>query len=974
MNKRLPIPLEKAIGKRIVSLALVCCLSAMAWAERTVLQMNNNWAFHRGETAGSQAPSTDDSHWMPATLPHVMQLEKKHCGGGSIYDGVGWYRRYFNLPGKYAGKRVVVEFEGVMKNCEVYLNGHLLTTHHGGYMGFVADLTPHIQWNGTNVLAVRVTAADDPLTPPGKPQAGMDFYYYSGIYRDVRMVITDKVFITDPLQEDVVAGGGQFVTFPKVSRQQAVVHVDTHTRNLTGESRSLTLHATLKDEAGHTVATAITDFTLAAQGTHTVSQDLSVDHPALWHPYTPHLYTLHTRLLQGRRTIDATTQQVGIRTIRYTTDGFFINDEPLYLRGANRHQAYPNVGDAASNSMQERDVISLKQGGYNAVRAAHYPQDPAFLDACDRHGLLVVECIPGWQFFNPDSTFINRLFEVGRQMVRRDRNHPSVVLWETALNESRYPLSLANDIQRIVHAEYPGDQMYTAGDYLGNEDKIDCHDVFYKQVKGYPRDGNVMSNFPEDFIAVKPVLTREWGDGAGFKPRVSLMENEEEQLKQCMSRIVQLCGDGYFDWCMLDANPHMAGHFLWSYNDYARGSQDETMYSGVVDINRYPKPCYYMLQSMRDASVSQPGLYEGPMVHIASHNAGAQYASSTHDITVFSNAEEVRLYRNGRLLGTQTRKERAPLYAPVVARGGSPLYVFDAGNYEAGTLRAEALIGGKVVATHETATPGPAHHLKVTIKTDGIEPLADGSDMVPVFVEVCDEAGTRVYDASSQVTFRVEGEGSLIGDGIPRIAVNPQQTEGGVGFAFVRTTRKAGRITVHAAAEGLQPGKATVRTRRSPQPRLADGTHTAFTGNEEDGVVQKQSLWEKKILAMTPLPIAAVKVGSSHNSYPAENLTDRNDRSWWIAANAQLPHVVTLSLKEPTYVTACRIMFQKDSSSYRHKVETSADGTQWDPLLERECTGWDFKPVGVGRKIQHLRITIEGVSEGLPGMAEVTLF
>ena len=249
MNKRLPIPLEKAIGKRIVSLALVCCLSAMAWAERTVLQMNNDWAFHRGETAGAQAPSIDDSHWMTATLPHVMQLEKKHCGGNSIYDGAGWYRRYFNLPGKYAGKRVVVEFEGVMKNCEVYLNGHLLTTHHGGYMGFVADLTPHIQWNGTNVLAVRVTAADDPLTPPGKPQASMDFYYYSGIYRDVRMVITDKVFITDPLQEDVVAGGGQFITFPKVSRQQAVVHVDTHTRNLTGESRSLTLHATLKDES-----------------------------------------------------------------------------------------------------------------------------------------------------------------------------------------------------------------------------------------------------------------------------------------------------------------------------------------------------------------------------------------------------------------------------------------------------------------------------------------------------------------------------------------------------------------------------------------------------------------------------------------------------------------------------------------------------------------------------------------------------
>lgn len=261
-----------------------------------------------------------------------------------------------------------------------------------------------------------------------------------------------------------------------------------------------------------------------------MEQDLFVNQPALWHPYTPNLYTLRTQLLSKDKVLDETTRKIGIRTIRYTAEeGFFINGEKLYMRGANRHQAFANVGDAASNSMQVRDVIDLKRGGYNAVRAAHYPNDPAFLEACDRYGLLVVECIPGWQFYNPDSIFIERLYEIGRQMIRRDRNHPSVVLWETALNESRYPVSLAKEIFELSHAEYPGDQMYTAGDYFGHAEMEPYYDVFYKQVSKFPKDGDVMSNYPEDFIVVKPLFTREWGDGVGEKPRVNLKESEENR-------------------------------------------------------------------------------------------------------------------------------------------------------------------------------------------------------------------------------------------------------------------------------------------------------------------------------------------------------------------------------------------------------------------------------------------------------------
>lgn len=942
---------------------------------RQVLDMNTDWAFYRGDVEEGYKTDLDDSGWMPAVIPHIMQQETKHCGGNSIYDGIGWYRRYFKLPAEYKGKHIAVSFEGVMTNCDVYLNEEKITTHHGGYMGFVADLTERINWDGNNILAVRVSAEYDPLTPPGKPQDKMDFYYYSGIYRDVSMVITDKVYITDPLQEDIIAGGGQFVTFPEVTKERAKTHLSTHIRNLTDEYKDLTILSRLRDTTGHVVAQTETPVRLLKQSDETVEQDLVIDSPTLWHPYTPYLYTLQTQLLSGDRVLDETNKKIGIRTIRYTAEeGFFINGEKLYMRGANRHQAYANIGDAASNSMQARDVIDLKRGGYNAVRAAHYPADPAFLDACDQYGLLVVECIPGWQFYNPDSTFIRHLYDIGRQMIRRDRNHPSVVLWETALNESRYPVSLAKEIQELSHAEYPGDQMYTAGDYFGHADMEPYYDVFYKQVSRFPKDGDVMSNYPEDFISVKPLFTREWGDGVGEKPRVSLKENEEEQMRQCRSRIEQLNGQGYFDWCMLDANPHMGGHFVWSYNDYARGSQDETMYSGVVDINRYPKFSYFMLQSMRDQSISQPGLYEGPMVFIASYNASEDFSSSTTDITVFSNCDEVRLYRNDKLIGKQTREERTPFQRSIVEKGGSPAFIFNAETYEAGTLRAEALTDGKVVATHNVTTPEKADHLVVDIKINGITPAADGSDMIPVYVKVCDKNGSLVYNSQQEIRIKVSGEGILIGDTISRIGINPQKVEGGIGFAFIRTTKKAGNITVEATADGLLAGKAEVKTVPAEISYLPDGEHTAFTGTEEDNVIVKPSSWQKRMLERPRLKIASVQVGSSQNGYPASNIIDNDDHTWWIAGEEKLPQVITLSLDRPVYVAASRILFQKDSSSYKHKVETSRDGEHWEPLYERECTGWEFKPMTVDREIKYLRLTIEDVSEGRAGLGEISLY
>lgn len=956
---------------------LAVCATVCAAKEppRIELNMNNDWAFFRGDTGDGADPSASAEGWMPVVLPHVMQLERKHCGGDVIYDGVGWYRRYFVLPQSYRDKRIAVSFEGVMTSCELYVNGRKVAEHHGGYVGFTADITDFVDWQGTNMLALRVSAEYDPLTPPGKPQDRLDFYYYSGIYRDAKMVVTDKLHITDELEADRTAGGGIFVTFPEVSGERATVAVRTDLKNGHGQDRRGVLRTVLKDSRGRAVAEAETPFGVRGGQTCTLEQALTVENPSLWHPYHPDLYTLECRVEAGGREVDARTETVGIRTIRFDRDGgFFINGEHLYLVGANRHQAFPYVGDAASNSMQERDVIDMKRGGYNAVRAAHYPHDPAFLAACDKYGLLVVECIPGWQYFNDDPVFTERLCEAARGMIRRDRNHPSVILWETALNETYYPLEVVKSVYDIAHAEYPGDQMYTAGDYYGHEETEPYYDVFYKQVGRFPQDGNVMTNSLGDQVAVKPLLTREWGDGVGEKPRVRLSENEQEQMRQCRGRFDQLRGNGYFDWCMLDANPRMGGHFLWSYNDYNRGAEEETMFCGVVDVNRYPKSSYYMMQSMRPAGVSQEGLYEGPMVHVASFNSSGEYETSTTAIPVFSNCDEVRLYRNGRLVGRRTREEMKAEYGAVIGKGGSPFYTFDAGGYESGELRAEGLIDGRVAAVHTVRTAGAPHHIEVVVPQHPVVPVADGSDMIPVYFKVCDANGTRVGDSQAEIGISVSGEGSLIGDGIRRIGVNPQQAEGGIGFAFVRTTRKAGRIRIEARSEGLEPGHAVVRSRPFEGEYLADGVHAPFTGDEEDGVVVKPTRWDKAILERPEAAVASVEVTSEQEGYPKANIVDGDDFSWWIAGTDAFPQTVTLALERTTEVAACRIRLQKDSSSYEYRVESSEDGVAWEPLFERECTGWDFKPVRIDRRMKYFRVTIVKTSEGRAGLAEITLY
>ena len=248
----------------LMALFLSNSVHAEQKSPRIRLNMNADWAFFRGDIKGGEHPELDVTDWMPATLPHIMQLEKKHCGGNSIYDGVGWYRRYFKLSERYRNKRIVVSFEGVMNACELFVNGKKVKEHKGGYVGFTSDISDYIQWDGNNMLALRVSAEYDSLTPPGRPQDRLDFYYYSGIYRDVNMIISDKLHITDELETDQVAGGGVFVTYPKVSNKEAVVEVRTDLKNGRTAACKGVLHVRLKDGKGKIVAEQKSAFSFAS--------------------------------------------------------------------------------------------------------------------------------------------------------------------------------------------------------------------------------------------------------------------------------------------------------------------------------------------------------------------------------------------------------------------------------------------------------------------------------------------------------------------------------------------------------------------------------------------------------------------------------------------------------------------------------------------------------------------------------------
>ena len=442
-----------------VGVFVMAVLGAAAHAAegRQEQSLDTDWRFvmeDGGVKSDAAAPAFDDSSWKSATLPHTPHLEPANVQ--FPWQGIAWYRRHLAFDPAWRGKRVSIEFGAAMQVADVYLNGTRKTHHIGGYLPFTIDVTGDLLPAGDNVIAVRIDNRDTQEFPPGKPIKSLDFVYPAGIYRGVRLVVTNPVHITDPLAANVVAGGGVFVRYDHVSAESATVSIRTDVANDGSAAQPYQVASTLVAPDGSVAAEETSDTFSGLPGkSHTTEQTLTVRQPKLWDPDHPNRYTLQSKILVDHLVVDELSAKIGIRHLELSPHALRINGTAIVIRGTNRHQEYPILEYAISPEASRRDARLIKDGGFNFVRLSHYPQDPAFLNACDELGLLVQEPIPGWQQFWKTDSFINASYQFERDMIRRDRNHPSIVFWENESSTKRAraaPRISASRARRSAHA------------------------------------------------------------------------------------------------------------------------------------------------------------------------------------------------------------------------------------------------------------------------------------------------------------------------------------------------------------------------------------------------------------------------------------------------------------------------------------------------------------------------------------------
>ena len=449
-------------------------------------------------------------------------------------------------------------------------------------------------------------------------------------------------------------------------------------------------------------------------------------------------------------------------------------------------------------------------------------------------------------------------------------------------------------------------------------------------------------------------------EGIGIQPFQQLhihTETAEGKLRRMDMQIGharqdQLNGRGYPDWGGLDANKRIAGYCLWSWNDYARGSASVTLGSGAVDIDRFGKYSAYWLETMQPARDPQ----YGPKVFVASTNS----PDSSLDVDVFSNCDSVKFYRNGKFVGEQTREEALKACPHIGEKGGSPIFRFSLSGYEAGELKAEAYLDGKLVKTHAVSTPGNPARVVVEPDLKGIAPVADGSDLIPVHVKVVDAEGTVVPGFKGNVRVGVEGAGTLVGEKMPRIRVENQQPDGGIGFFFAKTGNSPGKLILKASSDGLEAGEAVVESLPFTG-RFVPGQEPRWTRSEAD-------LEDKAELFLNLAAGCPVTVSSAQEQNPAAAVTDEDEGSRWAASDGSFPQTVEIDMKAPASMSAVEIIWE-NPLAYVFRLETSGDGKTWFPAAEGKAVqGRSLSPVRTHAR--YVRVVVTGV-EGEAGWASI---
>ena len=816
---------------------------------RVVYNFNEGWRFLLGDAPGAEATAFDDRSWPVVCAPHAVQLEPSEASGGRNYQGPCWYRKHFVVPQDMAGKQVIVHFEAIMGKQWVYVNGRKVCEHLGGYLPITVDLSAAgVSAGDSCLIAVKADNSDDKDYPPGKKQSQLDFAYHGGMYRDVWLVGRSPVHITDPLERGQVAGGGVFLHYDNITEKSADVFVDVESRT-PGPSRKergadshATLTATIKDADGKVVKTLKQKFPLYESDYQTVRLSTTIKNPHLWSPEDPYLYCVEIKVTvpsSGKRQIaslssaggalDGGIVRMGIRKAEFRgKDGFWLNGRPYHqLVGGNRHQDFAYVGNAMPNSQAWRDALRLKQVGMDIIRAAHYPQDPSFMDACDELGLFIIVPTPGWQYWNKAPEWGEMVHENTRQIVRRDRNHPCVLMWEPILNETRYPQDFALKALQVTRDEYPWPGRPVAAADLNSAGVKDNYDVLYDWAYNIPKTMPAKGDTPVRKTVEAPsgtvpedkcIFTREWGEyvddwyAHNAINRAARGWGEHAQLAAALSLT-----DTYG--MMYHGQRQFIGGCQWHPFDHQRGYHPDAYVGGLFDAFRQKKYAAEAYKSQR--SEVRNDKYDLFIAHEMTPYSPA-------DVTVFSNCDSVRLTAldgwKSATLPVVHDPEGVP-NAPVVFQGFWDFWQartlsYTKRNWQAVKLVAEGIVGGKVVCREEKMPSRRSTKLRLYADEMGRPLVADGSDFIVVVAEVTDDEGHVRRQAREHVTFEVEGEGTIIGDA--SIAANPRQVEWGSAPVLVRSTHKAGKIRIIARPtfEGVHAPKADTLVIESVAPQM----------------------------------------------------------------------------------------------------------------------------------------------------------
>ncbi|BAU54055.1 glycoside hydrolase family 2 TIM barrel-domain containing protein [Mucilaginibacter gotjawali] len=782
---------------------MVCHAQTPGKIERKQL-FDYSWKFFQGDTALAKSKDFDDMSWRSLDLPHDWSIEGKISPenstggeGGYFPAGIGWYRKSFKAPGEWKGKKISIYFEGVYMNSEVFINGKSLGTYPYGYSSFSYDLSPYLDFDSENVIAVRVDNSQ---------QLNSRWYSGSGIYRHVWLMVTDAVHIAD---------WGVAITTPDVSSKKATVQIKTLVKNQTGSAQSVLISTRLADgnykNAGHSQKKV----ELAANSEQEIAQTITVTDPLLWTPEIPHLYNARIQLVQNNNIVDETKTNFGIRSIKFTAqNGFQLNGKVVKLNGGCMHHDNGCLGAAAFDRAEERKVELLKEAGFNAVRTSHNPPSEAFLNACDRLGLLVVdESFDCWRSGKKKydyAQYFDRWWKRDLDaMVLRDRNHPSIVMW-----------SIGNEIVE-----------------RGSPEAVETARMLANAVKEIDTTRPVTSAIVEagkDWPALDPLMAAH--DVGGYNYHLWSAPSDHQRVP---SRIIfqteSYPKDAFANWKLVQNNNYVIGDFVWTAVDYlgesgigrwyysgdVPGEHWEHdlfpwhgAYCGDIDITGWRKPISHYRSMLYDnteklfMAVREP---EPAPLEIKNtwwsvwptweSWTWPGYEGKDVQVEIYSKYPKVRLYLNNKLIGEkQTTDEQEHKALFTIA-------------YLPGQLKAIGVENGREMESKILQTSGDA--AKIQLSADRKEIVANGQDLSFVTIEITDKDGILQPNAVNLLHFKIEGPGTIAGvanadmKDTDSYTGNTRKAWHGHALVVIRSTHGAGDIKLDVSSQGM-PGAALI--------------------------------------------------------------------------------------------------------------------------------------------------------------------